>query len=122
MHIARANFADAILTAAGLTFIGLGARALWLEVTDLLKLREEEMRTVRGRKIAFVFQDPMTSLNPVKKIGEHFEELIRTHEPKTSSGEALKRAERPLGDVGIQPERINDYPHQLSRGGCGNAL
>ncbi len=89
---------------------------LWLEGTDLLKLREEEMRNVRGRKIAFVFQDPMTSLNPVKKIGEHFEELIRTHEPKTSRGEALKRAERLLGDVGIQPERINDYPHQLSGG------
>jgi len=89
---------------------------IWLEGTDLLKLREEEMRNVRGRKIAFVFQDPMTSLNPVKKIGEHFEELIRTHEPKTSRGEALKRAERLLGDVGIQPERINDYPHQLSGG------
>ncbi|MBO3755246.1 MAG: ABC transporter ATP-binding protein, partial [Candidatus Brockarchaeota archaeon] len=75
---------------------------LWLEGTDLLKLGEEEMRNVRGRKIAFVFQDPMTSLNPVKKIGEHFVELIRTHEPKTSREEALRRAEKLLDDVGIQ--------------------
>ncbi|MBO3799151.1 MAG: ABC transporter ATP-binding protein [Thermoproteota archaeon] len=89
---------------------------LWLEGTDLLKLREEEMRNVRGRKIAFVFQDPMTSLNPVKKIGEHFVELIRTHEPKTGREEALRRAEKLLNDVGIQSERINDYPHQLSGG------
>ncbi|MEM2929257.1 MAG: ABC transporter ATP-binding protein [Thermoproteota archaeon] len=89
---------------------------LWLEGTDLLKLGEEEMRNVRGRKIAFVFQDPMTSLNPVKKIGEHFVELIRTHEPKTSREEALRRAEKLLDDVGIQSERINDYPHQLSGG------
>ncbi|MEM2940118.1 MAG: ABC transporter ATP-binding protein [Thermoproteota archaeon] len=89
---------------------------LWFDGIDILKLREEEMRRVRGRKIAFVFQDPMTSLNPVKKIGEHFVEMIQTHEPKTSSKEALKHAEKLLGDVGIQPERINDYPHQLSGG------
>ncbi|MEM3578589.1 MAG: ABC transporter ATP-binding protein [Candidatus Bathyarchaeia archaeon] len=89
---------------------------VWLEGKDLLKLRENEMRDVRGRKIAFVFQDPMTSLNPVKKVGAHFVELIRTHEPKISDEEALKRAEKLLKDVGIQPERINDYPHQLSGG------
>jgi peptide/nickel transport system ATP-binding protein len=89
---------------------------LWFEGTDLLKIREEEMRSIRGRKIAFVFQDPMTSLNPVKKIGEHFVELIQAHEPKTSSEEILKRAEELLDDVGIPSERINDYPHQLSGG------
>jgi len=89
---------------------------VWLEGIDLLKLREDEMRKVRGRKISFIFQDPMTSLNPVKKIGEHFVELIRTHEPKISDKEAIQRAEKLLEDVGIQPERINDYPHQLSGG------
>jgi len=89
---------------------------VWLEGKDLLELRESEMRNVRGRKIAFIFQDPMTSLNPVKKVGAHFVELIRTHEPKISDEEALKRAEKLLNDVGIQPERINDYPHQLSGG------
>lgn len=89
---------------------------VWLEGVDLLKLQEDEMRKIRGRKISFIFQDPMTSLNPVKKIGAHFVELIRTHEPKISEEEALQNAERLLKDVGIQPERINDYPHQLSGG------
>ncbi|MEM0006782.1 MAG: ABC transporter ATP-binding protein [Candidatus Bathyarchaeia archaeon] len=89
---------------------------VWLEGKDILKLREGEIRNIRGRKISFVFQDPMTSLNPVKRIGEHFVELIQTHEPNVSRDEAFKRAERLLADVGIQPERIDDYPHQLSGG------
>jgi peptide/nickel transport system ATP-binding protein len=89
---------------------------VWLEGKDILRLREDEIRSIRGRKISFVFQDPMTSLNPVKKIGEHFVELIQTHEPNVSKKEALKRAEKLLKDVGIQPERIDDYPHQLSGG------
>jgi len=89
---------------------------VWLEGKDILKLREDEIRSIRGRKISFVFQDPMTSLNPVKKIGEHFVELIQTHEPNVSRKEALERAGKLLKDVGIQPERIDDYPHQLSGG------
>jgi len=87
-----------------------------IDGTDILSLSEEEMRSIRGRKVSFVFQDPMTSLNPVKKIGDHFIELIRTHEPKVSEEEALKRAENILNDLGILPERINDYPHQFSGG------
>jgi len=87
-----------------------------IDGTDILNLSEEEMRSIRGKKVAFVFQDPMTSLSPVKKIGAHFTELIRTHEPKISEEEALKRAKSTLNDVGILPERINDYPHQFSGG------
>jgi peptide/nickel transport system ATP-binding protein len=87
-----------------------------LEGKDILKLREDEIRKIRGRKISFVFQDPMTSLNPVKKIGEHFAELIQTHELGVSREEALRRGEKLLKDVGIQPECIDDYPHQLSGG------
>ena len=87
-----------------------------IDGTDILNLSEEEMRFIRGRKVTFVFQDPMTSLNPVKKIGDHFIELIHTHEPKVSEEEALKRAEKILNDLGILPERINDYPHQFSGG------
>jgi peptide/nickel transport system ATP-binding protein len=83
---------------------------------DILNLSEEEMRSIRGKKVALVFQDPMTSLNPVKKVGAHFIELIRTHEPNVSEREALERAEKALNDVGILPERINDYPHQFSGG------
>jgi peptide/nickel transport system ATP-binding protein len=74
------------------------------------------MRDVRGRKISYIFQDPMTSLNPVEKIKDHFIELIQTHEPKVTKAQALQRAKQLFKDVGIQPERINDYPHQLSGG------
>jgi len=77
---------------------------------------EEKMQSIRGKKIAYVFQDPMTSLSPVKKIGDHFDELIRTHEPETGKKEAFELAKSVLRDVGILPERINDYPHQFSGG------
>ncbi|MCK4436231.1 ABC transporter ATP-binding protein, partial [Candidatus Bathyarchaeota archaeon] len=87
-----------------------------IDGTDILNLSEEEMRAIRGKKVAFVFQDPMTSLSPVKKIGAHFVELIRTHEPDINKEEALKRSMATLNDVGILPERINDYPHQFSGG------
>lgn len=87
-----------------------------LEAQNILKLKSEQMRDVRGRKISYVFQDPMTSLNPVEKIKDHFIELIQTHEPKVTKTKALERAKQLFRDVGIQPERINDYPHQLSGG------
>jgi len=83
---------------------------------DILSYPEEEMLSIRGEKIGFVFQDPMTSLNPIKKIGAHLVELIRTHRTDVSKEEALKRAEAALSDVGISTERINDYPHQFSGG------
>lgn len=83
---------------------------------DIVKLPENELRSIRGRKAAYIFQDPMTSLNPVKKIGAHFVELIRTHEPNVNEKEALERAKIMLKDLGIRPERINDYPHQFSGG------
>ena len=87
-----------------------------LKGKEVLKLRKDNMRNLRGKEICYVFQDPMTSLNPVKKISAHFVELIRTHEPKVTQEEALIRTKKLLKDVGIQSERINDYPHQLSGG------
>jgi len=87
-----------------------------IDETDILRLSEQEMRLIRGRKVAYIFQDPMTSLNPVKRISAHFVELIRTHEPKTPNKEALERAKTVLKNLGILPERINDYPHQFSGG------
>jgi peptide/nickel transport system ATP-binding protein len=87
-----------------------------LKDKEVLKLRKDDLRNLRGKEICYVFQDPMTSLNPVKKIGDHFVELIRTHEPQVTKQEAFKRAKKMLRDVGIQPERLNDYPHQLSGG------
>jgi len=87
-----------------------------LEEKNILKLKNEQVRDIRGRRISYIFQDPMTSLNPVEKIKDHFIELIQTHEPKVTKAAALRRANQLFKDVGIQPERINDYPHQLSGG------
>jgi peptide/nickel transport system ATP-binding protein len=90
--------------------------SVFLSGKEVLKLKKDELRNLRGTGVCYVFQDPMTSLNPVKKIGDHFVEMIRTHQPKVTKKEALERAANLLKDVGIQPERINDYPHQLSGG------
>ena len=86
------------------------------EGTEISSLKEGEMSKIRGGRIAMIFQDPMTSLNPVKKIGSHFVEYIRTHEPSVNEEEAIKRTEAIMHDLGISPSRINDYPHQFSGG------
>jgi len=83
--------------------------------TDLLRLSNAEMRRVRGRKISMVFQDPMTSLDPLMKIGGHIVETIRLHEG-VSKSDAAARAAKVLDMVGIGPERFDDYPHQFSGG------
>jgi peptide/nickel transport system ATP-binding protein len=82
---------------------------------DLLKLSEEEMRGIRGKQISMVFQDPMTSLNPLMKIGDHVIETILAHE-KITREEARERAVFLLRNVGILEERLSDYPHQFSGG------
>lgn len=87
-----------------------------LEEKNILRLSEKAMRSFRGGKIAFVFQDPMTSLNPVKKIGDHFIEFLRFHEHGLSKKAAIERTKDILKELGIQSERINDYPHQFSGG------
>jgi oligopeptide/dipeptide ABC transporter ATP-binding protein len=84
---------------------------------DLLKLSEEDMRSIRGNKIGMIFQEPMTSLNPVFTIGDQIEESILLHQ-KVSKEEAKLRAIDMLRKVGIPaPEqRYGEYPHQLSGG------
>ncbi|HPI52985.1 MAG TPA: ABC transporter ATP-binding protein, partial [Smithellaceae bacterium] len=84
---------------------------------DLLKLSEEEMREKRGRDIAMIFQEPMTSLNPVLRVGEQIAEAIRLHQ-HVSDREALDRSVKLLGEVGIPDpgRRVKDYPHQMSGG------
>jgi oligopeptide/dipeptide ABC transporter ATP-binding protein len=79
-------------------------------------MKEEALRKIRGKRIAMIFQDPMTSLNPVKKVGDHFVEYIRTHEPSVDPRDARERAIEVLRDMGISPERFDDYPHQFSGG------
>jgi peptide/nickel transport system ATP-binding protein len=84
---------------------------------NLAELSEREMRTVRGNDIAMVFQEPMTSLNPVFKIGAQVAEAVRIHR-KVSKKEAWKRAGEMLELVSIPDpiKRLDDYPHQLSGG------
>ncbi|MGD1054967.1 MAG: ABC transporter ATP-binding protein [Nitrososphaerales archaeon] len=87
-----------------------------LEGEDILTLDKEQLRRVRGKMIAMIFQDPMTSLNPVKKIGDHFVEAIRAHNPEVTKDKALEKAGEILGQLGMASDRLNDYPHQLSGG------
>ena len=86
-----------------------------LEGTDLLKLSNDEMRKIRGRKIAMIFQDPMTALNPVMRVGRQIAEGISLHE-KISAREAEDKAKKMLEMVGIPSSRYRDYPHQFSGG------
>ncbi|OUO90898.1 peptide ABC transporter ATP-binding protein [Gordonibacter sp. An230] len=87
------------------------------EGKDLVSLPEREYRELRGNDMAMIFQEPMTSLNPVYRVGKQIVEAIRTHE-KISKKEARERAIDMLRKVGIpSPEkRIDDYPHQMSGG------
>jgi oligopeptide transport system ATP-binding protein len=107
-----------------LAILGILARAArvtsgsaMFEGRDLLKLSDEELRGVRGREIAMIFQDPMTSLNPVLTIGFQIEEVLRTHFG-LEKDDARDRAAELLDRVGIPnaPARLRDYPHQFSGG------
>ncbi|HET7410422.1 MAG TPA: ABC transporter ATP-binding protein [Paracoccaceae bacterium] len=112
-------------TVSSLAVIGLLERAsaqvasgsIIFEGRDLLKLGERGMSDVRGRKISMIFQEPMTSLNPVLTIGYQIEEVLRRH-LDLSRREARSRALELLDLVGIPSSktRIDEYPHQLSGG------
>jgi peptide/nickel transport system ATP-binding protein len=84
---------------------------------DLLGIPEAEIRAVRGSQISMIFQEPMTALNPLMRVGDQIAEALLAHQ-KTSRRDAWERAVRALRDVGIpEPEsRARDYPHQLSGG------
>lgn len=85
------------------------------EGKNLLKTSEEEIRKIRGNDISMIFQDPMTSLNPVMTVGEQISEVIQIHQ-KVSSEEAMEKAAEMLELVGIPGTRKNDFPHQFSGG------
>jgi len=85
------------------------------EGQDLLLTSVDEIRAIRGKKIAMIFQDPMTSLNPNMTVGEQIAEMIMIHE-KISKAQAMEKAEKMLEMVDIQAERAKDYPHQFSGG------
>jgi oligopeptide/dipeptide ABC transporter ATP-binding protein len=83
---------------------------------DLLSKDQAEMAHIRGSRISMIFQDPMTSLDPLQRIDAHFIETIRTHQRGIRKAEALEMAQTMFEHLGIQGERLNDYPHQLSGG------
>jgi oligopeptide/dipeptide ABC transporter ATP-binding protein len=95
----------------------IAAGEIWFDGVDLLKLPNDKMRHVRGGEIAMVFQEPMTSLNPVFTIGNQITEAIRLHN-KVTGKEAVERAIESLRLVGVSaPERrVKQYPHELSGG------
>ena len=88
---------------------------IFLGGKDVLSLPIREMRALRGSFVSMIFQDPMTSLNPVMPVAEQIAEVIRRHE-KISSIEAMEKALLMLDTVGIARDRANNYPHQLSGG------
>ena len=94
----------------------ISAGELWLDGDNLMEFSQKQMRRVRGARIGMVFQDPMTSLNPVQRIIDHLIETIRTHVPDTDEKEARQRAEALVETLGIRRDRIDDYPHQMSGG------
>lgn len=85
------------------------------EGNDLLKEQESQMRRIRGNKISMIFQDPMTSLNPVMTVGDQITEVIEIHE-NMSKKDATDKAKRMLELVGIPGDRYGEYPHQFSGG------
>ena len=93
------------------------------EGEDLLKKSEREMRAIRGRAIAMVYQEPMSAINPLFTVGSQIVETIRAHRP-VSRRQAMEQAERLLGLVGIPDpaRRLRAYPHELSGGMCQRAM
>ncbi len=83
---------------------------------DIVQMTEDEILSLRGSRIAMIFQDPLTSLNPLFRIDEQFIETLQTHEKGLDRKEAFTRAERMLESLGISPERLLEYPHQMSGG------
>ena len=115
-------------TGAGKTTIALAIMSLLPKYTgkviqgsiefdgrDLRQLSPKEMRSIRGHDISMIFQDPMSSLNPVLPVDEQISELIRLHR-RCSRAKAAIEAREILKKVGIQPERAGEYPHQFSGG------
>jgi len=88
---------------------------IYVNGEDLLKKRERQMESIRGKAVSMIFQDPMTSLNPVMSVEDQIAEVILHHE-RVSAKEALGKAREMLELVGIPGERGREYPHQFSGG------
>ncbi len=106
----------------GKTILGLlppgtdRAGSLKLRGRDLLELGPSAYRKLRGEELALIFQDPMTRLDPLMTIRDHFVETIRVHHPRITKAEATEQAAEALRAMGIPRSRLNHYPHEFSGG------
>ena len=87
-----------------------------LEDIDITKTTEADMRLIRGESISMIFQDPMTSLNPILTVGKQISEVLELHKKNMSRKQISKRVDEMLQLVGLSEERKNDYPYQFSGG------
>jgi peptide/nickel transport system ATP-binding protein len=96
-----------------------GARAdgeVNLNGRNLVGLPLSALRRLRGPELGLIFQEPMTRLNPLLRISDHFEETLEQHEPGLTEAESRRRSLETLGRMGIPPTRFNQYPHEFSGG------
>jgi len=91
------------------------AGQVWFDDQDLLQIPCSSLHQIRGGRIGFVFQEPMTVLNPIQRVGEQFAQAIRIHK-KISKKTAFSLAAELLVEVGVDAKRLNAYPHELSGG------
>lgn len=89
---------------------------VWFEGQDVTEMNEEALRAFRWQKVSMVFQSAMNALNPVATVGDQILDTLQAHQPGTSRVDGLARARELLTLVGIAPDRIASYPHQLSGG------
>jgi oligopeptide/dipeptide ABC transporter ATP-binding protein len=96
----------------------IASGAILLDGMNIAGLSPEQMQTVRGRRVAMIFQEPMTALNPVQRIGRQLLEVFELHRAELNNGERFAEAVALLGKVGIpEPQaRMGEYPHQISGG------
>ena len=87
-----------------------------LDGMDIIRCTEADMKLIRGNKVSMIFQDPMTSLNPILTVGDQIAEVLELHNKGMSKEDIQSRVDEMLRLVGISPERKNDYPHQFSGG------
>jgi len=83
---------------------------------DIYQLTNSELKQVRGKLVSMIFQDPMTALNPIMRVGDQIYETVAVHNPESSKQENLKKVNEMLELVGIPIDRIKEYPHQFSGG------
>ncbi len=90
--------------------------SIQLDGTDMVHESEEKVRKLRGKTVSMIFQDPMTSLNPIKTVGDQIQEVLRAHDRSMSKAELSRQVDEMMEMVGIPSYRKTEYPHEFSGG------